>query len=145
MDYWHGLDSANRTATLEELLAHGLEVGAYLQGIGWSHRGLVEVAHRYGYKGFNVDSADNSLTPKSPHEAWAMVTRELEQGPLLVSVFAGLDPYRGGGHIVVLTGVHDELTFFNDPEEMSAREGYKTVALEAFLRAFKRRYIVIRP
>lgn len=145
MDFWHGVNSAHPAPSLEELLDAGLKAGAYREGIGWSHAGLVALAHRYGYAGFNVDVAAQSPTPKLPHEAWAMVAQELEHGPLLVSIFAGLDHRRGGGHIAVLTGAHDNLIFLNDPEEMSAREGCKTIALEAFLPAFKQRYMVIRP
>lgn len=74
-----------------------------------------------------------------------MLMAELEAGPLLASVYSGLDPYRGGGHIVVVTGAHDGLVLLNDPEEMSVREGRKALALKAFLPAFKQRYIVIRP
>jgi len=145
MDYWHGVDVGNQTATLEEALAQGLRAGAYLPGIGWSHRGLVAVARYYGYEGFNVDVAANSPTPKSSSEAWAMALAELEAGPLLVSVFSGLNPSRSGGHIVVLTGAHDGLVLLNDPEEMNAREGCKALAQEIFVPAFKQRYIVIRP
>ncbi|MEK9208945.1 MAG: C39 family peptidase [Patescibacteria group bacterium] len=145
MDYWHGLNAVHRTATLEEVLAQGLRNGAYLPGVGWSHKGLVEVARHFGYTGFNVDYAPNGPTPKSLSEAWDLLVKEIESGPILVSVFAGLDPYRKGGHIVVLTGAHDGLVFLNDPEEMSEREGRKALALKAFLPAFKRRYIVIQP
>jgi hypothetical protein len=145
MDYWHTIDEANRTASLESVLGEGLRAGAYLPGIGWSHRGLVEIARHFGYDGFNVDAALNSSASKSAEQAWGMLCAELEHGPVLASVFSGLNPARGGGHIITVTGFHDGLVFFNDPEEMSEREGRKIIAVEAFLSAFKNRYIVIRP
>jgi uncharacterized protein YvpB len=143
--YWHTLNQALQVPTLDELLRRGLAIGAYREKIGWTHVGLVNLAKEYGYNGFNVDVASNSPTPKKVDEAWHMLTQELSVGPVLASVYAGLDPARGGGHIVVVTGFHDGLVFFNDPEEMSEWEGRRMLALEVFLRAFKHRYIVVRP
>jgi hypothetical protein len=145
MDYWHAMDATNATESLDGILTRGLELGAYIEGVGWSHRGLVAVAQSYGYEGFNVDAAQRSPTPKSLDEAWGMLLEELSSGPVLASVFAGLDAARGGGHIVLVTGTTDGLVLFNDPEEMGEWEGRKTLALSAFLSAFKSRYIVIRP
>ena len=44
LDYWNGLNGANRTAPTEALLHAGLEAGAYRDGIGWTHGGLVALA-----------------------------------------------------------------------------------------------------
>ena len=145
MDYWHQKEPSNRTASLEAVLEQGLRAGAYLPGIGWSHKGLVQIARHFGYDSYNIDVAARSPAPKSTNEAWAMLRVELNNGPLLASVFSGLDPARGGGHIVVVVGNQDGLVFYNDPEEMGEREGRKIIAQEVFLRAFKNRYIVVRP
>lgn len=139
MDFYHPGPS------LDGLLAVGREIGAYREGIGWTHRGLVELARRYGFDGFNADWAENGPTPKTADEAWQTLVAELAHGPVLASVFAGLDPARGGGHIVAVTGFHDGLVFFNDPEQLTEKEGRKALALAAFLPAFKRRYVVVRP
>jgi hypothetical protein len=145
MRYWHALDGRNQLPTLDELLERGRAVGAYREGVGWTHAGLVSLAVAYGYNGFNADYAPQSPTPKSADDAWQDLVSELERGPVMASVYAGLDATRGGGHIVVVTGVQDELVHFNDPEEMSEREGLRILAADVFLRAFKQRYIVIRP
>ena len=145
MAYWHRLDAANRLPELDELLTQGRALGAYREGIGWSHGGLVQLASRYGYEGFNADDAPNGPTPKSVQASWSALEAELAHGPIMASVYAGLDPKRGGGHIIVVTGSHDGLVSFNDPEEMDAREGLRSLSHDVFLAAFKRRYIVIRP
>jgi len=143
--YWHAQDATRQLPSLDQLLERGLAVGAYREKIGWTHAGLVNLSRQYGYEGFNVDVAPNSPTPKTVEEAWSSLAKELSSGPVLASVYAGLDPVRGGGHIIVVTGFHDGLVFFNDPEEMSEWEGRRMLALEVFLRAFKHRYIVVRP
>jgi hypothetical protein len=145
MDFWHAQNSQYQTVGLDDLLRRGIASGAYLEGIGWRHRGLVELAQNFGYGGFNVDYAPQSPNPKSATEAWAMACKELAHGPVMVSVFSRLDPTRGGGHIVVVAGVENDLVAFNDPEELVEREGRRLIAVEKFLPAFKRRYIVIRP
>lgn len=145
MAYWHALDGASPLPSFDRLLTRGRVIGAYREGVGWTHAGLVRLAREFGYEGFNADFAPKGTTPKSVDDAWGFLLAELERGPVLASVYAGLDPMRGGGHIVIVTGAQGELVFFNDPEEISEREGRKVLVLEAFLPAFKQRYIVIRP
>ena len=145
MDFWHMQHASNQTTELDALLQKGLAIGAYREGVGWTHRGLVQLAQTYAYTGFNVDCAPQSPTPHSAEQTWQMLSEALDQGPVLASVYSGLDPDRGGGHIVVITGVQDGLVLFNDPEQLTAHEGRRVLALEIFLRGFKRRYIVIRP
>jgi len=145
LDFWHARDGRNRTVPLDALLQDGIAEGAYRAGIGWTHTGLAALARAYDYEAFNADWAQNGPTPKSPEEAWQALLGELAAGPVLASVWSGLDPERGGGHIVVVTGFADDLVAFNDPEERTEREGRKLLALNSFLRAFKRRYVVVRP
>jgi hypothetical protein len=145
MAFWHSRNAAYRSGSLDGVLRAGLSCGAYREGIGWTHAGLVATARIFGYDGFNADYAAKSPHPKTAQEAWDLLQLELRTGPVLASVFSGLDPSRGGGHIVVVTGCADGLVTFNDPEALTAMEGQRVLALEAFLRAFKLRYIVIRP
>lgn len=145
MEYWHLRDAQNQTVSIEELLKTGLELNAYREGIGWTHRGLVEIAQRYGYEAFNADYAPQSPTPKSLEETWQELTQELERGPVMASVYAGLDPARGGGHIVVITGITNGEVAFNDPEASTEQEGRKNIPIKKFLAGFKQRYIIVRP
>jgi len=145
LDFWHGGSRLCRTAPLDALLRDGLAAGAYREGIGWSHGGLAALATSYGYEAFNADWAANGPAPKSPPDAWQALLAELVRGPVLASVWSGMDPERQGGHIILVTGFADGLVAFNDPEELTEREGRKLLALDRFLRAFKRRYVVVRP
>ena len=142
-DYWHGLDARCATAPIGELLSVGRSMGAYREGIGWIHSGLANIAKRYGYVSFNVDYAERGPTPKSADEALQALADELERGPVLASVYSGLEPERGGGHIIVVTGFDSKLVAFNDPEETGAREGKKLIVLSRFLLAYKRRAIIV--
>lgn len=145
MRYWYERDVAQVLTTIDKLLTAGLSSGVYLEGIGWSHRGLAGLAKSFGYVGFNVDHAAKGPTPKDERESWRILKDELRKGPILASMYHNLDPERGGGHIVVVTGFADGLVSFNDPEEINEFEGKKIIVLEQFLRGFKRRFIVIRP
>ncbi|HXV27247.1 MAG TPA: C39 family peptidase [Candidatus Paceibacterota bacterium] len=145
MDFWHAGDSGNRTTDMETLFREGTRSGAYREGVGWSHAGLVALARAFGYEAYNRDWAPKGPTPKEPGAAFTELIRELESGPVLVSVFSGLNPARGGGHIVVMTGTESGLVYFSDPEQLNEREGVRVLAAEAFAQAFKARYVVVRP
>jgi hypothetical protein len=145
MDFWHARNPNNRTVPLDELLQMGLAQGAHIKNVGWSHRGLAQLAQHYGYVAHNVDVAPNSPTPKTQQEAWSMLLADLAQGPMLTSVFSRFDPTSRDGHIIVVTGWDGALVAFNDPVEMDAWEGKKLLALQTFLPAFKQRFIVVRP
>ncbi len=145
LEYWHLRDRRNQSPAIAELLAKGLDIGAYLDAVGWIHSGLVAVARQFGYDGFNRDHADLSLTPLLSREAFEHLEKDLKRGPLLASVYSGFDPDKGGGHIVVVVAVHDGLVEINDPADMKEREGRKAFAVEAFLKAWKRRYIAVYP
>ena len=145
MAYEHAHDAYNQLPALDTLLERGTALGAYLEGVGWTHAGLVRLAQDFGYTGYNADFGPKSAAPKTVEEAWALLATELDRGPVLASVYAGLDPQRGGGHIVVVTGITDGVVSFCDPEERTAHEGLRALQLSGFLRAFKNRFIVIRP
>lgn len=145
LDYWHAYDARYRTMELNELHRAGVAAGAYVEHVGWSHRGLVSLAHGLGYESYNRDWASNGPTPKSADGAWEALALELNQGPVLTSVFSGLEPSRRGGHLVVVTGLEEGLVHFNDPEQRDEQEGRRLLALVSFKRAFKRRYVMVRP
>jgi hypothetical protein len=145
LGYWHRRNSANRTLPVDMLLRAGLDAGAYREGIGWTHAGLFRIARDLGYDGQTFDFAERGPTPKDAHGAWQELLRSLADGPVMASVFSGLDPGRGGGHIVVVTGWDGNLVSFADPEEMTAWDGNRLIVLERFLTGYKRRFIAVRP
>jgi hypothetical protein len=145
LDFWHAKDPANQTADIEQLWQMGMDADAYREGIGWTHGGLAAIARQLGYRSYNRDFAPNSPTPRDENGAWSALARELDRGPVLASMYSGMDPSRGGGHIVVVTGTEDELVLLNDPEQHQEREGKRALARKKFREAFKRRYIYVLP
>lgn len=145
MAYWHQQSAGNASESLDALIEKGLAIGAYREGVGWVHAGLVALAQQYGYRAEAFDYADKGKTPKTMPETWELLASALTEGPVLASVFPGLDPQRGGGHIVLVTGIDDELVYFNDPEESLARDGVRMVARHIFEQGFKKRFVVVRP
>src|SRR3989344_8127218 len=140
MNYWHAVDATNASPPIDELLATGLKLYAYVQNIGWSHAGLVNIARQYGYEGQNYDLASSDI-----ETAWESLKAQIKTGPVMVSVYSQFGPTCGGGHIVVVTGLDGDMVYLNDPEEASQEAGVKIMTLEDFLRSWKKRYIVIRP
>lgn len=145
LDYWHHMNSSYQTDGLDVLMQRGIQGQAYKEGIGWTHRGLVELAQSYGYEGNSFDYAEKGPTPKSAEEALSLLEKNLEKGPVLASIFRSFDPQQGGGHIVVITGLEEDAVMLNDPEEESIEQGQKQVPRQVFLEGFKRRFIVIHP
>lgn len=146
LEYWHRKDGRNVSPAVGILLETGLEIGAYQENVGWIHSGLVNIAKRFGYDGYNRDYAPISPTPLSPQATWEKFLVDFKTGPVMVSVFGDMDPKSPrAGHIVVVTDFHDGLVFYSNPEEMNEREGRKALALESFLKGWKQRYIVVHP
>jgi hypothetical protein len=147
-DYWHKQDKANRSVkNIDTLYEEGLEAGAHAEGIGWMHAGLANIAKLYGYEAYNADFGPKSADPKDSDEAFKQLIKELKKGPVMASVFRGFDPedWQGGGHLVVVTGINEHAIRLNDPEPVEGSDGRRVMPIASFKRAFKHRYIVVRP
>src|SRR3989344_1036603 len=141
MDFWHTKDNKNKTAPLKELVQKRT-AGSFVNNVGWTHAGLVSMARKYGYEGFNKDLA---FLKMSPQQAFGNLKKDLERFPIMASVWNGFDPIRKGGHLVVITGVTGGLIYLNDPEEKSEKLGRKAIRQKRFIKAFKKRYLAIYP
>jgi hypothetical protein len=144
-DFWHGQNSRNPTDAADELYASGLEAGAFDPEIGWWHAGLVGLAAVRGYEAYNRDFGPRSRTPRTAEESLLELRRELAAGPVIASVYYDFDPARGGGHLVVVSGVSEDVVALNDPLPEQASDGRRSMPLPDFLTAFKHRFIVVRP
>jgi hypothetical protein len=144
-DYWHRRHADNHTEGVDDLYARGLAAGAFDPEIGWWHAGLVGLATSRGYESFNRDFGPRSRDPRRAEDALADLGRELRVGPVIASVYHDFDPARGGGHLVVVTGVAGDAVRLNDPLPARESDGRRTVPVPEFLRAFKHRFIVVRP
>ena len=123
----------------QELLNTGLEVNAYIQNIGWSHKGLVAIAQRYGLRGTNYDWA-----PLSSAEAFRYLEKYICQYPIICSAYNSFDLSRDG-HFIAVVGIRNNRIYYNDPDIRNQK--YKThwVSKKRFLNGWKRRCIVIYP
>lgn len=139
-DYWHRGDESLASPEIDELLKTGLEIGAYIENIGWSHPGLVEMARQYGYEGYNKD-----LAHIPPQEAWEELIEDLKKYPIMASVYKGLNPEIKSGHVVVVSGLDGPNIYINDPLEGSEERGKQIIPVEKFLAGWKQRYIAVRP
>jgi ABC-type bacteriocin/lantibiotic exporter with double-glycine peptidase domain len=118
------------------LLSEGIEAGAYSDA-GWTYSGLLKVAKQHGLTGTATDLASSG----SP-AAYASLTKALTSGPVIASVHYKFDPKNPIPHLVVVTAVKNGLVYYNDP---AAKNGQKTISVEAFRASWKMRYITIRP
>jgi hypothetical protein len=125
-----------------ELYQAGLDVDGYLNGIGWKHGSLAELARKYGFSNSQaVDLAKRSgengeIIPLE--EALNGLKGALEKGPVLVSVYRYYDPNRGG-HLIVLISLDEEKVVIIDPRE----KGEQVWPLVDFLNRWKQRFIIV--
>jgi ABC-type bacteriocin/lantibiotic exporter with double-glycine peptidase domain len=108
-----------------------------LQDAGWTYSGLIAIGKRYGLEGSSHDLA--KLTNAA---AFSQFKKYLKDGPVMVSVHYKFDPQSKIPHLVVIDGIVDGVVYYNDP---AAKTGGKQISTEDFLKAWKKRFIVMRP
>ncbi|MBU1557702.1 C39 family peptidase [Patescibacteria group bacterium] len=123
--------------SVDTLLEEGITSGAYLNDKGWIHQGLVNLSNKYDLKGEVYD-----LSSKSLPEAFNKFTESLKKGPVIASVHYTFDPQNPIPHLVVINRIDGNNLYYNDPAETS---GGKIISTEDFMKAWKKRYIVILP
>jgi len=122
---------------VDTLLKQGIASGAYLQNAGWTYKGLIGVAGKYGLMGTSYDLAE--LDKKG---AYAQLKKYLEDGPVMASIHYQFDPASTIPHLVVINAVVGDVVYYNDP---AAKAGEGEISAEKFLLAWKKRFIVLRP
>jgi uncharacterized protein YvpB len=65
----------------------------------------------------------------------------VKEGPVIASIHRGFNSKSSYGHLVVITGFDDKLVYYNDPGK---HDGIRTVAINDFMKGWKKRLIVIR-
>ena len=131
VDYYKPAVSVNK------LLEQGIAGGAYLQNAGWTYKGLIQISQKYGLDGVSYD-----LGKKSADAAFTQFKNDLKGGPVIASVHYKFDPKSTIPHLVVINGIKDGVLTYNDP---AAKTGAKQISTADFLKAWKKRYIVVRP
>lgn len=128
---------SEKSLSVDGLLERGVASGAYLDHAGWTHRGLINLAAPYGLSGESV-----SLSHLSMSSAFSKLRAVLVEGPVMASVHYTFEPTNPIPHLVVINGVRDGKVFYNDPAEAS---GGGELSIEQFQRAWKQRYVLVRP
>lgn len=128
---------SDEAVSVDQLLERGIAAKAYLNNAGWIHSGLIDLSLAYGLNG-----ESHSLAGLGGDEAFVKLTDILAGGPVMASVHYTFEPTNPIPHLVVVTGVQDGKVFYNDPAEPF---GEGSLSIEKFKRAWKQRYIAIRP
>ncbi|MES2135313.1 MAG: C39 family peptidase [Patescibacteria group bacterium] len=131
------VDYYKPAVSVDTLLKEGIASGAYLKNAGWTYKGLIQLSTKYGLAGDSYD-----LGKLSTKVAFAKFIAQLEDGPVIASVHYKFDPKSTIPHLVVIDGIKDGVLYYNDP---AAKTGQKQISTADFLKAWKKRFIVIRP
>lgn len=123
--------------SVNTLLKTGIKNGAYLDDAGWIHSGLISLGKKY-----DLDGESISLASESNAGAFEEFESHVKKGPVMASIHYKFDPKSTIPHLVVITGIKNGLVYYNDP---AAEIGGKTISSEDFIKAWKKKFIVIRP
>jgi len=123
--------------SVDKLLQKGINNNAFLPNAGWIHNGLINLANEYGLQG-----TTNDISFLDNNSAFTRLEDILEEGPVMASVHYTFDPQNPIPHLVVINGIDGNTVHYNDPAEDF---GGGTISREKFLKAWKKRYIEIRP
>lgn len=125
------------TVSVNTLLTQGIASGAYNNNAGWTHSGLILLSTKYGLTGNSYDKS--SLSKEA---AFLEFKKSLKDGPVMASVHYKFDPKSPIPHLVVIDGIDGDIVYYNDP---ASKSGKKEISTDTFLKAWKKKYIVIRP
>lgn len=125
------------TAVPDTLLWEGIRAGAFIDGKGWSHQGLINLAKSYGFEGKTSDFSN-----LNKNAAFFALEKILEEGPVIASVYYKFDPKSTIPHLAVINGVRDGFVYYNDP---AGHEANQKTSTADFLRGWKKRIIIVRP
>ena len=123
--------------SVDNLLTEGIKSGAYLNDAGWTHKGLISLAQKYDLRGNTRD-----LSSLNTENALNELEKTLDKGPVMVSIHYTFDPQNPIPHLVVINKITGNTVYYNDPSE---KAGNGSISTTKFLKAWKKRYIEIRP
>lgn len=121
--------------SVEEVLARGIEHGAYREGRGWLHRELSALARSYGVNAHPEDWSGEPL-----ELAWEHLEDFVARGPVIASVTHRFSPSLDS-HLVALCALADGHALVYDPFRDS-REGIRYEVPLAYLREHWTRRII---
>lgn len=124
----------------DKLVEIGLGLNAYIPNVGWRHKELVEIAKIFGLDGQNFD-----WTKVPSEEAFKKMIPYLDKYPITASVHPLFETQNQGGHLVILTGLENNILYYSDPAMKNREEIKQEIPLDKFINGWKRRFIVIHP
>lgn len=124
--------------SLEDLIETGLRVDGYIDGVGWKHDAIVELAKGEGFESHRVE--DDSIE--------SLIESLNRSEPVIVSIYRDFD-LENGGHLAVLNGYFEndgELIGFyvTDPVGASYKHKDQFIKIDKFMVGWKKRSIYIR-
>ncbi len=122
--------------SVDSLLSQGIKDDAY-SNAGWTYSGLIQIAKEHGLQGSAFD-----LAPSGSTAAYAQFSKALSSGPVIASIHYKFDPKSTIPHLIVINSIKNDIVYYSDP---AATTGNKQVSVQTFTKAWKMRYIVIRP
>ncbi|MEK7602362.1 MAG: cysteine peptidase family C39 domain-containing protein [Patescibacteria group bacterium] len=130
------IDYYKPAVPVNTLLTEAVGLGAY-SNAGWTYAGLIATSKKHGMQGIAYDLSSSDMK-----SAYAQFSKKLDGGPVIASVHYKFDPKSTVPHLVVINKIKDGVVYYNDP---AAKNGGKTISVTDFQKAWKKRYIVIRP
>lgn len=130
------VDYYKPAVSVDTLLRQGVALGAYSKA-GWTYAGLIAVSNKYGLTGTGYD-----LATLDAQTALKQFKESLKDGPVIASVHYRFDPKSTIPHLVVISAIVNDVVYYNDP---AAKVGEKQISSADFLKAWKKRFIVLRP
>ena len=110
---------------IDDLIKEGLEIGAYQEGIGWIHTGLVRLAHNHGFLGYNEEfrSLNKEIESGFIEKGIVKIKKTIESGlPVIISCSKNFDEFQKF-HQVILTGFDENGFYYNEPHKENKEEG----------------------
>ena len=139
LSYW---DPTIKRSDLPRLITYGVSQGAYREGVGWVHQGLLDLAIGLGFTGKRFDFFKQSDTA-----AFKSFLAQLKKGPVIISIYKGFNSNNGGGHLIVATGymkrgetIHIMIA---DPEADDRTKIKSVISQKKLMNGWKRRFIAI--
>jgi uncharacterized protein YvpB len=125
------------TTTPDSILVQAIAKNGFIPNIGWTYKSLIDVSRAYGMTGSSYD-----LGGQTRAHAFVAFKEALESGPVIASVHYQFDPTSTIPHLVLITDITGDTLTYNDPAE---KFGAGKISTTAFIKAWKKRFIVIRP
>lgn len=124
---------------LAELIQQGLNADGYIDGVGWKHDAIVNLANKYGFEGQRVED----------EKVENLIAELNTDRPVIVSIHKNFDD-KEGGHLAVLTGYFEsegkiEGFYVNDPIGAQYKHKNQFIKMSKFAKGWKGRSIYIRP